>query len=159
MADGEWVVWLTCGLAGAIALVAAVVDARTNLLRNVYTSRIAIVFAVGIVAAAIWPEPGGLPIVDAALGVLVFSGPWFVLHVIKASTLGFGDVKYTAALGLGLGWLGSPTALRALMLVLVFGGLHALVLAVVRRSLKETFPLGPSIFAGWLVATVTALGL
>ncbi|MEM7341816.1 MAG: prepilin peptidase [Actinomycetota bacterium] len=147
----------TCAVAGAIALVAAVDDARTHLLRDRHTRRIAVVFAIGIAVDALWPERHGIAIASLVWGVAVFCGPWLVFHLIRPHDVGRGDVKYTAALGLGLGWVDAAAATGALVLVIVFGAIHALVVLVRTRSRREPVPLGPSIFAAWALTTVLRL--
>lgn len=154
---GDVVVWTTCVVAGALALIAAVEDARTHLLRDRHTRRIAVVFIAGIAAAALWPERQAVPLAALAWGVAVFCGPWLVLHLIRPADVGRGDVKYTAALGLGLGWVEASAATGALVLVIVFGAVHATVVMIKTRSRKEPVPLGPAIFAAWAVTTALRL--
>lgn len=140
-------------LAGAgLATTAAIEDFRVRRLRDRYTAAMAVVAVVGFgLAAAV--GGGGLPVTAMALGVLLFSGPWFALHVIAPSEMGFGDVKLTAALGLYLGWLDPRAALHATVIAVA---VFLVGIAVTRSSSGERKPFGPALVFGAAAASVVA---
>ncbi len=135
----------------AIATIAAVDDARTHLLRDIYTGPLALVAVVGFALVAI-ADDTGLPIDDLGLGVAIFAGPWLASYLISPASIGFGDVKYGAGLGLYLGLPGPVVAVHALALATAAGALVALV-SLAARGRREPLPFGPALLMG----TVTAL--
>jgi leader peptidase (prepilin peptidase)/N-methyltransferase len=70
----------------------------------------------------------------------------------RADVFGLGDVKLAVFIGVVSGF---PTALRALVLGVVVGGVLGLGVAVVRRSTRSTMPYGPALAIGayltWLL--------
>ncbi|MEM8924314.1 MAG: A24 family peptidase [Actinomycetota bacterium] len=133
-----------------VALRAAYVDARTHLLRDVYTGPLALIALVGLPLSAAIADTG-VRIGAMALGVLVFAGPWLVAHLISPASAGYGDVKYSAALGLYLGWESPAVAFRALFLASAIGALVAGVALILRRR-RTPLPFGPSLLAGATIA-------
>lgn len=149
------IIVVTFCLGALIAAVAAAEDARSHLLRNIYTVPLA---AVGLAGFGLGALVGGctFPVGGLLLGAAIFTGPWLVSFLISPASIGFGDVKYGAALGLYLGWLGPGTALVGLVLACAVGGLAALV-TVFRRRSTEPFPFGPALLAGAALAIVAEL--
>ncbi|MEM9134488.1 MAG: prepilin peptidase [Actinomycetota bacterium] len=139
----------------AVAIYAAVDDARTHLLRNVYTGPLALIAAVGIALHCAIADLG-LPLVDLALGVAIFAGPWLVSFLISPTSIGFGDVKFSAGLGLYLGWLGPGTAFRGVFLASLVGAALAAV-ALVRGRRDQPIAFGPALVTGAALAVVAAL--
>lgn len=139
-------------LGGLVAAVAAVEDTRTHLLRNVYTGPLALVAVTGFgLAAAIGRNT--FPVGDLVLGALIFTGPWLISFLVSPSSIGFGDIKFGAGLGLYLGWLGPSTALAGLLAACAIGGGIAIV-AIIRRRTGEPFPFGPALLGGASLATI-----
>jgi leader peptidase (prepilin peptidase) / N-methyltransferase len=75
-----------------------------------------------------------------------------VMLVVPGS-LGGGDVKFGAVLGMYLGWFGWQTLIAGFVLAVVLAGGYVLVMLMVRRStLRDEIPLGPSLTIGALAA-------
>ena len=76
-------------------------------------------------------------LIAAAIGGAVF----LVLAILSRGALGGGDVKLIASLGL---WLGTDALLFVTMAGIVFGGLSALILMLLRlKKRKSAFAYGP----------------
>jgi leader peptidase (prepilin peptidase) / N-methyltransferase len=96
---------------------------------------------LGIVAAILTGlVTGAAFLAVAALGSAIF----------KAEAMGFGDVKFSAFLGLILGpW----ATLSAVLIGLISAGVIAFMLVVLRlRSMRDSIPYGPFLAAGGLAA-------
>lgn len=135
---------VTFGAGGAVALIAAIEDIRTRRLRNVYTATIAAIAVVGFGVTAM-VTGDGIPVTDMLLGALLFGGPWLVIHLIKPSGIGFGDVKLTAGLGLYLGWLDPILSSYAIVAATL---LFVVAMVATRTALDEPKPFGPALVAG-----------
>jgi leader peptidase (prepilin peptidase)/N-methyltransferase len=135
------VVGLSVATSLAVAELAAFVDIRTRRLPDV------------LVLATAAPAVVGAFLTDhvdtVLLGALVFAAPVLVVHTVSPAAMGFGDVKFAAALGGAVGLLHPIAALVALC---VASGLTAGV-GLLRRS--GSLPFGPGLVAG-SVATVVA---
>lgn len=143
-------------MGAAIATAAAAEDRRSHLLRNVHTGPLALVALIGFAAAAGVGEQALAPL-DLVAGTAIFAGPWLLSFLISPTSIGFGDVKYAAALGLYLGWLGPATARNGLLLACAIGGLVALW-SIIRRRRGDAFPFGPSLLAGAVLAVAIEIG-
>jgi leader peptidase (prepilin peptidase)/N-methyltransferase len=91
------------------------------------------------------------------LGALYGMGALFVFYAVQwfvaPSQIGLGDVKLALSLGLVLGWLGLQAFILGVFAIQVLGGVWAIGLIIVRRGgLKSSFPFGPFMLAGTLVA-------
>jgi leader peptidase (prepilin peptidase) / N-methyltransferase len=96
---------------------------------------------LGLVAAILTGlVTGAAFLAVAALGSAIF----------KAEAMGFGDVKFSAFLGLILGpW----ATLSAVLIGLISAGVIAFMLVVLRlRSMRDSIPYGPFLAAGGLAA-------
>ena len=89
------------------------------------------------------------------MGGLTGGGTLYIIRLVANryygfETLGLGDVKLMAAVGM---WLGTESALMALSLGAFCGVLHALVLAIIhKKSLNRMMlPAGPGFIAGSLI--------
>ena len=136
--------------AGALlATVAAMIDARTHRLPNVFTFPIA---AIGIAGLAVASLVGDEPIrwAKMALGVGFFCGPWLITHLVAPSTIGFGDIKYSAGLGVYLGWLAPAVAILGFFIAPT---VYALAFMAMRRRTNDPIPFGPPLLAGATLAT------
>lgn len=98
-----------------------------------------------LVAASISEPP--LRLVDLVLGATVFAGSWLILNVTSPASIGFRDVKYSAALGVYLAWFDPMLGLTAVALTALFAWPHSVV-RIVRRDTTPTVPLGPYLLAG-----------
>ncbi|WP_051389343.1 prepilin peptidase [Arthrobacter sp. 35W] len=78
---------------------------------------------------------------------------YLILAVISPRSLGMGDVKLSALLGLYLGYLSLGSALLGLLLGFIVGAVVGLALiSRGKAGLKTSVPFGPSMFAGCIVA-------
>ncbi len=89
--------------------------------------------------------------VGALVGSVLLTALYFlILKLTKKEGLGGGDVKFTFACGAFLGW---KEVLFGIGLSAYIGLIVLVILAVVRkRSLKEAFPYGPFLAAGYFIA-------
>lgn len=134
-----------------VGVALAVVDARTRFLPT----------------RMIWPTYGVLLVV-VALGALVLAEPrlvvgalvgsaasflmFYVLWWISPRSLGFGDVRLAALLGLALGQLGVGETVVGIYAGFLLGGVFGVLLRVVRILPKGVhIPFGPWMLAGALV--------
>jgi len=138
----------TFAIGAVVAAIAAVIDARTHRLPNMYTIPLAAIGVVGLAAASL---VGDEPVrwAKMALGVAVFCGPWFISHLISPASIGFGDIKYSAGLGVYLGWLAPAVALLGFFVAPV---IYAVAYLVARKRTNEPIPFGPSLLSGAAVA-------
>lgn len=156
---------LTFGAGGAVAVVAAIEDARTGRLRNTLTTAIAGIAVVGFGAAALVVADGAR-FFAVVVGSVLFGVPWFVSHLLNPGGIGFGDVKLTAGLGLYLGWIDpllSPIAIVVAAVLFVASSvvLRRMRLATVTTpaegSEPDTRPFGPAlVLAAGVVAAAGA---
>ena len=149
----EWA--LPAFLAFAATLVAvSVADLQAELIPNriLYPGGAA-TFAL-LVGAAVAGAQG-----DALGRALVAAGvSWLALlalHLLSPGGMGFGDVRLSFLLGLGLGWLGYRHVVAGLALgVLLAGAAATALIASGRRSRTAHVPLGPFLAAGALLAVL-----
>ena len=89
---------------------------------------------------------GAPPWLDAAVGVLVGGGVFFVIILVQPAGMGGGDMKLGAMLGAFLGW---KVLLFSLFVAVVGGGALAIVLlATGLRGRKDPVPFGPFLAFG-----------
>ena len=105
-----------------------------------------------LVGAAIADEdfhPLGRSVVCAVGAFVAFA----VLHLISPRSMGFGDVRLSFLLGLGLGYLGWEYVVLGLFLGFLYGAVIGVLLIVVRlRTRNDHVPFGPFLAAGALTA-------
>lgn len=89
----------------------------------------------------------------ACLAAAVFVTAATVMALV--SSLGWGDVKLSASLGLALGWLGWPAVFWGAAAGLAAGAIWAGVLLASGRDRASHLPLGPC----WIAGTVVGIGL
>lgn len=139
-------------LLGASLVALSAVDFELFLLPNrmIYPTGYAL-FAL-LVGAAIADEdfhPLGRSVVCAVGAFVVFA----VLHLISPRSMGFGDVRLSFLLGLGLGYLGWKYVVLGLFLGFLYGAVIGVLLIVVRlRTRNDHVPFGPFLAAGALTA-------
>jgi leader peptidase (prepilin peptidase) / N-methyltransferase len=134
-------------LAG-VGVLLAVIDVRHKTLPNRVT-----LSAVGIGAALLamaalgtgeWASLG-----RAVLGALVLFVVFFVLVMISPRSIGMGDAKLAALLGLYLGWLGVAVLVLGIGAGFVVQAVLALILLITRRiGLRGELPFGPAMLLG-----------
>jgi leader peptidase (prepilin peptidase)/N-methyltransferase len=94
----------------------------------------------------------------ALLAALVAVATFGCLHFASPRSLGLGDVKLVAALGMSLGWLGWGELAVAAVLGFVIGAVVGLALvAAGRLGRRDHLPFGPFLAAGTLVTLLTQL--
>ncbi len=144
MAD---IIAIACfAIAGALAVTAAIEDARTHLLRDVYTLPIVAIAAVGLPLASSFDDGSvGAALADMAQGAGWFAGPWLITHLIAPKQIGFGDIKLSIGLGMLLGWLSPSLASLGFFAASITFGVFAIASRVTTR---EALPFGPALVVG-----------
>jgi leader peptidase (prepilin peptidase)/N-methyltransferase len=130
-----------------VALVAAIIDARTGFIPDRLTAPAA---ALALAFASL-----GGSLAPAALGALAGAAALGVPFAIsRGRALGLGDVKLAATIGIGLG---PVDVVRALGVAFAAGGAYATWLLVTRRAgRRAAVPFGPFLALG--AATIALTG-
>jgi leader peptidase (prepilin peptidase) / N-methyltransferase len=135
---------------GTMAL--AVIDATVRRLPD----RLTLPLAAGVtglltLAAAITSQWGSL--LRAVLAGIALSAFYLAILLTTRTGLGPGDAKLALPLGTMLGWYGWPLVLGGTLFAFLGAGAYALALLITRRaSSHDSFPFGPFMAAGALVA-------
>jgi leader peptidase (prepilin peptidase) / N-methyltransferase len=134
-------------LAG-VGVLLGVIDAQHKTLPNRVTLPAigagAVLLAVASLGTGEWP-PLGRAVLSAAVLFVVF----FVLVMISPRSIGMGDAKLAALLGLYLGWLGTSVLVFGTAAGFVVQAALALVLLATRRiGLRGELPFGPAMLLG-----------
>jgi leader peptidase (prepilin peptidase) / N-methyltransferase len=135
-----------------VAVLLAVIDLRHLLLpdRVVLPS---LGIGAGLLAVAAAGTGDWAALLRAGLGAGTLFGAFLVLALISPRSLGMGDVKLAALLGLFLGWLGWPVLALGAAAGFVVQALVGLVLLAGRRiGLRGELPFGPAMLAGAVLA-------
>jgi len=132
----------------AAGMLLALIDLRHHLLpdRVVLPSLGLGVVLLGVAALGegSWPSLGRALLAGAAL-----FGVFLVLALISPASLGMGDVKLAALVGLCLGWLGWNAVVLGAAAGFVVQAVLALALLAARRiGLKGELPFGPAMLIG-----------
>ena len=134
-------------LAG-VGVLLAVIDARNKVLPNRVTLP-SIGIAAALLAVAALGSGHWQPLTRAALGAAVLFVVFFVLVLISPRSIGMGDAKLAALLGLYLGWLGTSVLVLGIAAGFVVQAVVALVLLATRRiGLRGELPFGPAMLVG-----------
>ena len=84
--------------------------------------------------------------------VLLFAA-YYLLAIVVAGALGFGDVKLAGVLGLVLGWIGWQAVIAGALLGFLYGGVFSIVLLLSRKATSKTkIAFGPFMMLGALTA-------
>ncbi len=129
---------------------AAIDDARTHLLRNRYTGPLALVAVAGFAMAAAVNRTG-FPAIGLMISLVIFVSPWLTAWLISPASIGFGDVKLSAGLGLYLGWLGTDVAFAGLIATVAMAGFATAVAFALGRG-DTLLPFGPALVGGAIAA-------
>jgi len=125
---------------GSLLLLIATIDFEHRLIPNVLVGSgmlLALVFNV------FYRMPGLAP---ALWGAVVGGGTFGLLALARRDSLGMGDVKLAALIGMMTGF---PSVLQALTIGVILGGLAAGLLLLTRvRTGKQYMPYGPYLVAG-----------
>jgi leader peptidase (prepilin peptidase) / N-methyltransferase len=138
-------------LAG-VGVLLALIDLRHKTLPNRVTLPAigigAVLLAVAALATGEWSALGRAALSGAILFVV-----FFVLVMISPRSIGMGDAKLAALLGLYLGWLGSQVLLLGIAAGFVVQAVLALILLATRRiGLRGELPFGPAMLLGAALA-------
>jgi leader peptidase (prepilin peptidase) / N-methyltransferase len=137
----------------SVMLAVAVIDARLRIVPNRIIYPALLVFAAAITIGDV--AGGRVDAPRAALGLLAYSFPLFLLALALPHGMGMGDVKLAALIGLVLGSLGLAYVAAAAGIGIMAGGAGALVaLAVFRYGRKQQIPFGPFLAGGGVVAAL-----
>ncbi|MDO5493877.1 MAG: A24 family peptidase [Nesterenkonia sp.] len=147
---------LILGLSGSTvcALLLTVVDLREHRLPNriVYpwtatTAGLLLIVSLVMGDVGVWGR--------ALLAGVVWSLGFLVVKLIHPPSIGMGDVKLAAVLGLWAGFVGWSTLGAAVVVSFLLGGVVSLVLLVTRRANRSTrIPFGPFLLGGTALALV-----
>ncbi len=130
----------------AVAVVAVDVSRVDLAARCIPNRSVALVLgAAAVGTSGSWLLADGTP-GSMLAGLAVAGGPVLLFHLVSPAGMGFGDVKWSAALGAVVGLVAWPLAL----LVPLVGSLVAIVMAVATRERFVAF--GPALAVGALVA-------
>lgn len=139
-----------------LGVVLAYVDLRTRLLPTllVAPSYVVTVVLVGVAAAC----GGGTDLlVRALLGWVAVGGLYLVLWLISPRSVGYGDVRFSSILGLGLGCVGWPAVVVGAWFGFLLGGLGGLVLR--RLTGLRNNAHGPAMVLGAVIGVIAGAPL
>ena len=145
--ESSWELPAFLFLAGAGALL-AVIDGQHKLLPDRVTLPSIGIGALLLAVAAV-ATGNGAALLRAVLGAVVLYVVFVVLVLISPRSIGMGDAKLAALLGLYLGWLGWGVLLVGTAAGFVVQAVLALVLLATRRiGLRGELPFGPAMLIG-----------
>jgi leader peptidase (prepilin peptidase)/N-methyltransferase len=138
-------------LAG-VGVLLGVIDAQHKTLPNRVTLPAigagTALLAVAALGTGEWP-----PLGRAGLSAVVLFVVFFALVMISPRSIGMGDAKLAALLGLYLGWLGTPVLVVGIAAGFVVQAVLALTLLATRRiGLRGELPFGPAMLLGAALA-------
>ena len=140
----------------AAATVLAIVDLVELRLPNAVIVPTVVAVAVLLVLAS-WLTGEWQRLLWALAGGTGMFAVYLVLALISPKSMGMGDVKLAAPIGLLLGWWGLGVWLVGLLAAFIVGGVVALVALALRRvTLRGSIPFGPSMLAGAMIAVLLA---
>lgn len=134
----------------ALLIAIAYYDFRHHRIPDTYCVAILI---FGMVAAGGW----GLSVNERVFGGLAVSAGMVLLAVCRPGAFGGGDIKLSAAAGLGLGW---RCMLLAFILAVLSAGIYAAYLLFCQREgMSRRFALGPFLCLGLCISFLGGDGL
>jgi leader peptidase (prepilin peptidase)/N-methyltransferase len=137
----------------ALMLAVALIDARFRIVPNRLVYPAMLLFGAAIVIGDLAGAEVDAP--RAALGMVTYSLPFFLLVLALPHGLGMGDAKLVAVIGLVLGSLGLAYVAVAAGIGIVAAGIGALVaLVALGYGRKQHMPFGPFLAAGGVIAAV-----
>ncbi len=140
--------WVDAGYIG-IWLLVAVIDANERIIPN----RLVALSVLWSLVTFVWAARPVTASVGCGAGLLL---TFLLIHFLTRGGIGMGDVKYSGAVGLALGW---PLGLVALVLGIWTGGIYALVLLLMRAVKRhDSIPLGPFLVFGAILGLVGTIG-
>jgi leader peptidase (prepilin peptidase)/N-methyltransferase len=136
---------------GGVGVVLGYVDAQTRLLPTRIIAPTYAVLTLSLVVAALLEDEPVDHLVRTGLGWLVFGGFYLVLHLVYPRGLGYGDVRLSGLLGLGLGYLGWAELLVGMYAGFLLGAVGGGLLSALEIVDRKRYPFGPFMLAGALV--------
>jgi leader peptidase (prepilin peptidase)/N-methyltransferase len=133
----------------------AFVDARTHRLPNAQVLAAGCATGLLVVAVAVRLHDGSM-LPGSLVGMALYGGILLVLHMLSPTSLGFGDVKFAAVLGLGLGAVGPWSVASAWLTAIAAQALVCAALGVRNRQRPVRLPLGPALVVAQCVVLVVA---
>ncbi|HEY3546528.1 MAG TPA: prepilin peptidase [Propionicimonas sp.] len=135
----------------AIGMALALIDLDVHRLPDAIVLPSYAVVTVLLLLASL--NPGGTPDWPALLRALIGGATlwvfYFVLSVLWAGGMGFGDVKLAGILGAAMAWLGWGTLVIGAFAAFLVGGLFSIgLLASGRATRKSGIPFGPWMILG-----------
>lgn len=139
-------------LFASFASVLGIVDVLERRLPNTV-----ILWMTGAVAVALILASGmsgqWMRLLWALIGGVAMFAVYLLLALISPKSMGMGDVKLAAPIGLLLGWFGLSEWMLGLLAGFLCGGVVAAVMLALRRTtVSGSLPFGPSMLAGALAA-------
>ncbi len=143
----DLVPWVYLCAAGTVL---GYVDAQTRLLP---TQLIAPSYGVVVVLVVIAALADGQPhlLLRVLLCWLAMGGFYFLMWYVYPKGLGYGDVRLSGVIGIGLGLLGWPQLLTGLYAGFLLGAVGGGALALMRVVDRKRYPFGPFMLAGAMV--------
>lgn len=142
-----------------VLLVVSVIDFETRRIPNALTYTLTPALAVLLIAAAFAggePRRAATALIGGA-GAFVFL---LVLALVKPGGMGFGDVKYAAFLGLGLGYRSLGAVMIGIFAAFLIGSVVSISLLVLTdRGRKDKVPFGPFLSLGALLGILVGPAL
>lgn len=144
-------VWVLLGAAGVLL---ADIDWRTRQLPGAIANPCLLATAAWIgTASVVTADWGGL--LRAAAGWAAGGALFGLVWLVSPSSLGYGDVRLAALLGMSLSWLDAAAPSPGLFLALVLAAATGLLLRATHRlDRSQPIPLGPFLLAGAVAAAV-----
>ncbi|MPZ60193.1 MAG: prepilin peptidase [Propionibacteriales bacterium] len=143
--------WVYLGMVGVVL---AYVDWRTRLLPTRLVAPSYLI--VGVLAAlATLLDGDWQTLVRGGLGFLITGGLFFLLWFIYPPGMGYGDVRLSGVLGIGLGWLGWAELIVGIYAGFLLGALVGGLLVLLKVVDRRRYPYGPFMLIGALVGVLT----
>lgn len=133
-----------------IGVALSVIDWHTMLLPTWIIGHAYAVVLLVLSAATFFEQDFGA-FIRAALGWLIAGVTYFVLWLIYPRGMGYGDVRLSGVLGLGLGFLGWGPLLTGIYSGFLLGGIIGALLSALRLFDRKSYPFGPFMLVGALV--------
>ncbi|MDA8116846.1 MAG: prepilin peptidase [Actinomycetota bacterium] len=96
---------------------------------------------------------------DALIGGILAGAVFGLIHLVAPRSMGFGDVRFAAYIGINLGFLGIAPVVNFLYGAFILGGLFGVAYALLKsKTLKVAIPFGPFMaMAAFLAALLAGL--
>lgn len=141
-------------LLAVVAVPLSIIDFEEHRLPNHLVIPTTLVATALLAAAALATDAFDV-LLRAILGGVTMFGLYLACVLASPRSVGMGDVKLAALLGLVLGWFGWSTWVAGLVLAVVIGAVVAALALIARRAtLSSALPFGPSMLAGALAAVI-----